>query len=263
MSHCLVDDTLTTALIGYPIAQGWADADGVELVPNLTAEMAAERGACALIGSVDAALLAEQYVIVTDVSLVSHHAGSIALWSKVRPDEIEQAVVDLSGASRTAEAVARVTLPHFYAITVTAWDRVRGEGDLAVREGFAALQTVEEGFLNDLARAWFVLTGYSLPTHLLVAPKDLAREDPAAVRAVVARLRAARETGIDRRRELRRNLTDEHGLDRDRLTAFQNDQTFGFTKSARKAWLDLVRRVGHAMQLPTLKSPAYVTLGDE
>lgn len=258
---CLIDDSLTSAMFAHPIERGWVEADGFELVPDLRAEQVAERGACALIGSIEAALLMEDYAIVTDVALVSRHVGGIALLTPRRPDEIEKASVALGSVSRTAEAVARATIGHFYGIEITGWEREEATDDAVVVEGAGALQRLEDGHLGDLVRAWFILSGSPLPTHLLVVPKQLANDEPDAVESIVNQLVAAFDTGIERRREMRRNLSDAHGIDRDRLIEFQSDQIPSLSKSARKAWLDILRRTNRAMKLPTVSDPTVITVG--
>lgn len=260
MTRCLIDDCLTTALVSYPLTHGWLAVDGFEPIRGLTAEAVAAAGVPALVGSVDAALLLDRYAVVTDIGFVSHHTGPIALWTAARPDEIEQTTVVLGGVSRTAEALARATIGHFYGIQVSGWDREAVDGDAVVREGVPALQSVAAGHLGDLVRAWFILTGFPLATHVLVVPQSTAAEDPEAVGALVRDLQATLAAGTERRRELRRNLAEEFDLDRARLSELHAEQTTVLSKTARKAWLDLLRRASHAMKLPPVSEPVVITV---
>jgi hypothetical protein len=207
--------------------------------------------------------LLDRFAVVTDVALVSHHTGDIRLWTANRPDEVEHATVSLDGVSRTAEALARATIFHFFGIDVIGWDRLSPDGEASVREGAAALTPVSSGYLSDLARAWFIMSGSPLATHVLVAPRDLAEQDARALQPVIKVLEAAFNVAIERRRQLRRDLEDAFGLDRDLLVAFQTDQTASLSKAARKGWLDLVRRVGRAMNLPSVEAPVIVTVNPE
>ena len=263
METCLIDDSLTTAVFSYPVAHGWVASKRLEVVPGLTAEIVASRKRCALIGSVDAALLLDRFAVVTDVALVSHHTGDIRLWTANRPDEVEHATVSLNGVSRTAEALARATIFHFYGIDVVGWDRMSSDGEAVVREGAAALSPVESGYLSDLVRAWFIMSGSPLATHVLVAPRDLADQGTRVLQPVIRALDAAYNVTTERRRQLRRDLEDAFGLDRDLLVAFQTDQTASLSKAARKGWLDLARRVGRAMNLPSVEAPVIVTVNPE
>lgn len=258
---CLLEESVATALITWPLRQGWSDAPEVALepVPGLTAEAVAAAGAPALLGSVDAALLLDRFSVVTDLALVSWHTGPIALWTPARPDEIDGVAVALGHVSRTAEALARATLHNFYGIGVTGWERGLTEGQAVIREGPGALQAAEDGELSDLVRAWFILSDSPVPTHVLVVPKALT-ETPQRVDAVVRALRQALEVGIERRREVRRDVADRFNLDRDRLVDFQNDQTHVLSKTARKGWLDLLRRTERALKLPNPLAPEFVPL---
>ncbi len=262
MTICLVDDNLTTALIAEPIRKGWIDdADTFELVSGLTDKIVAERGVCALLDGIDAIRLADRFNVVTDVGLASWHSGAIALWTAVRPDEVDDVMVDLDGASYTAEAIARATVARFFGMSLRGFNRGESRGDVLLREHQGALLHVESGVLNDLVRAWFILSGLPVVTHALVVPNDLIEDDPDAIRAVVDRLSEAAKTGVKRRREIRRNMHDLYPqIDRDQLVTFHNEQTIALSKTARKGWLDLIRRVGRAMSLPQPEAINFLTV---
>lgn len=265
MIRCLIEQSLTTAVISYPVQQGWWKGDAsIDLTAPLTAAQVAESGAAALMSSVEASKLVKTHAIITDVGLVSHHSGPVVLWTPQRPDEIEHAPVLLGDVSSTAEALARVTLGHFYGIEANAYlrdDEVE-EGSAApivVREGLSAFHPPEVGEVNDLVRAWFILTSFPLPTHLLVVPRELAEREPDEVEELVTALREILDISQQKRRELRRDLANDFDLDRDRFSLFQQDQTSTVSKSVRKAWLDLLRRVSRSMKLPDVGEPLFVT----
>jgi hypothetical protein len=255
---------MTTALIAEPIRQGWIDpGSDFELVPKLDAETVGQRGTCALVGSIDACLLADRFVVVTDVAFASWHAGAVALWTPTRPDEIDNVPVILDGVSRTAEAIARATIARFFGITLTGWERNESTGEAVVREHQDAfLEEVEPAVLNDLVRAWFIMSGLPVATHVLVAPKELLDDEHDAIVSVVEDLKGAATTGVSRRREIRRNMHTQFPGDRDQLVAFHNEQTLTLSKTVRKGWLDLVRRVGRSMDLPLPEAIIFHTVGD-
>jgi predicted solute-binding protein len=260
MTRCLLDDSLATALITYPLTHGWITVDGFGPVPGLDADTVVAAGVPALLGSVEAAALLDRYAVVTDVAFVSHHSGAIGLWTAVRPDELSEVAVALDGVSRTAEALARATVGHFYGVQVTSWDRDASEGEAVVREGVPALQPVESGVMGDLVRAWFILTGFPLATHVLVVPRAEVDFNPEGVAALVRDLQVVLAAGTERRRELRRNLAEEFDLDRAHLSELHAELTTVLTKTARKAWLDLLRRTSHAMKHPANVEPVVVTV---
>ncbi len=261
MIDCLVDDNMTTALIAEPLRKGWIDdSDAVELVQNLTAETVSQRGICALVGSIDAALLSDRFTVATDVGLASWHSGAISLWTPVRPDDVDDVSIDLDGVSRTAEAVARATIARFFGMTLRGFSRGESTGQAEVREHQDAMLEIESGELNDLIRGWFILSGLPMVTHALVVPNDLIQSDPDHVRRIVERVREAAQTGVKRRREIRRNLHELYPVDRDQLVTFHNEQTIAISKTARKGWLDMVRRIGRPMGLPLPETINFVTV---
>lgn len=264
MIRCLVEDNLTTALIAEPIRHGWLESsEGLELVPALTAETVAQAEAMALLGSVDACLLAGRSTIITDVGIASRHNGAVALRSAVRPDELNDVIIGLDGVSRTAEAIARATVARFFGVTVSGWSRESASTEAVVLEhNDAFIEEPEPAVVNDLVRAWFIMSGLPVATHVLVVPNELLANDPESVMSVVDQLKTAASIGVERRREIRRNLHEDFPGDRDRLVAFHTEQSLSLTKTVRKGWLDLLRRVGHAMGLPAPDALTFHTFGE-
>ena len=263
LPRCLIDDSVTTALISYPLRAGWVEeAAGLDLVPGLRATQLRIGQDCALIDSMEATTIADRYAVITDVALVSRFTGAVALWTPKRPDEIDGVTVALDDVSLTAEALARATLRRHFGITATAWDRARSESEAVIQEGTVVLQEVADGHREDLVRAWSILSGLPVPTHLLIVPRRLVEADPDAVAALVSAFERLRDVGLARRRELRRNLTDELELDRDRLAAFQADQRLSLSGDARDGWLDLARRPSRALNLPPVRQPLLVSIDE-
>jgi hypothetical protein len=259
-----VEDNLTTALIAEPIRQGWLEpSEGLELVPVLTAEAVAQADAMALLGSIDGCLLADRFTIITDIGVASRHNGAVALRSAVRPDELNDVTIGLDSVSRTAEAIARATVARFFGVTVSGWSRDAAATEAEVLEhNDAFIEEPEPAVVNDLVRAWFIMSGLPVATHVLVVPNELLANDPESVASVVDQLKTAASTGVERRREIRRNLHEHFPGDRDRLVAFHTEQSLSLTKTVRKGWLDLLRRVGHAMSLPAPDALTFHTFGE-
>jgi hypothetical protein len=105
------------------------------------------------------------------------------------------------------------------------------------------------------------LSGFPLATHVLVALLDLVERGIDRLAPVIQSLGSALTMATERRRELRRSLVEEYGLDRELLIQFQVDQMTSLSKSACKGWLDLIRRTGRAMNLPKVAEPTVVTVG--
>jgi predicted solute-binding protein len=256
MTLCYLETNLTTSAISYPFQRGWIETPEW-LIPRdrVTPQMLQDEPACALIDAIDALRLTQSHTVVTDIALVSTHQSAIRMHSEKRPDEVEHAVVQLGEISATAEAVARSTIHHFYGIDVVDWNRSQQSAEVEILEGHEAFRAPEQGYREDLVRAWFILTSLPLPTHVFVAPRDVTEQDPKSIEKMVDALRRAVSVSEERRREVRRNLSDDFELDRDRLTDFLNDQKHRLTKSGRKGWLDLGNRVARAMDLPSDLNP--------
>lgn len=262
MTHCIIEASLATSLYSYPFQRGWLDTpDWLILRDRVTPDQLEEGDACALIDAIDATRLLDSFSVITDVGLVSTHRGTINMRTVQRPDEVENAVVQLGEVSSTAEALARATIYHFYGIDVMDWNRSNQDSDVSVVEGPDALRSGGDAYMEDLVRAWFILTSLALPSHLLIAPRDLLGRDQEGVKEMVRQLRRSVEVSSERRRELRRNLSEDLEIDRELLTEFLNDQKPRLTRSARKGWLDLTNRAARAMDLPVGPDPDVVTFG--
>ncbi len=261
MPDCLIEQNVTTAVYSLPIAQGWLEpAARYRLEERLTAERVRSRGMPALLGAVEAARLADEFVVLADVALVSQHSSSVAMQTSERPDVLDQVRVALDGVGLTAEALARATITAFYGITVTGWDRGVSVGPLLVLEDAAALaQPLSERF-HDLGRAWFVLSSLPFPSHVLVVPRRMVAEQVEALRHLVAELHAAREAALARRREVVTQLAREHMLNRERLEALLSDQSYRLTQRARSGWRELLHRTGHDLGVPGLDRVEIVAL---
>jgi predicted solute-binding protein len=260
--RCLVENRIETASYSYALARAWVDVpDGFELRERVTAEDVREENGYALLGSIDAVLLADTHTVISDVGIVTLHLGATAMYSERRPDEVEQAEVALGDCSRTSEALARATVHHFFGIDVIDWARAGGRADVTIVDGAEAMRQPESGHLEDLVRAWYILTSQPFASHVFVAPNEAVTDAPDELRAVVGALRRSLEATEGRRREMRRNLVADFDLDRERLTRYVQEQRTRLTNSGRKSWLDLARRVAIAMNLPR-EAPPVISLGD-
>jgi predicted solute-binding protein len=255
----LLHDTLATAPFTHPMTVGWVEPAGeVAVVPHLRA-VDVNADDVALVPTAEAALLRETHRIVPDVAVVSGAEGAIVMRVPVRPDEIERTPVRLWEVSGTAELLARATLRPFYGIVPTVWTAEESaEAQVVVVEGVEALRTPEGGFAENLCRAWVILTGEPVVTHVLVAPVAFARAD---VAPVLATLTALREAGHARRRELRAQLAQTHDLAPDRLLALFADQRLSLERSDRRALLMLVQRGGRGSAYPAVAEFGYLEPG--
>jgi predicted solute-binding protein len=164
--------------------------------------------------------------------------------------------VRLWGATSTAELLARATLHAFYGITPTEFTTEdNSEAQVVVVEGAEALRPPEAGYAEDLVRAWFVLTGLSYVSHLLIAPSHLDRE---ALQPALQTLSDLSAAGDERRKELRRAITEANGLDPNGVTAFYQAQRYKLDEEDRRSLLMLLQRGNRGSNFPYVWDLAYL-----
>lgn len=241
----LVDDNLTTALVAVPFAQGWVETDvAVSVREGLRAADVASEDV-ALLSVAEATLLAETHILVSEVAIVLHGIGPIAMRTPVRPDGVEDTVVRLLDVGPSAEMVARAMLRPYFGITATSFattDESPGaaSAQAVILDGAAGLTQPESGYHEDLAKHWFVFTGQALVSHVLVVGLHAQARGP---EAEIAALRAAAATGQERRKDVRRIVAERWGIDdRDALAEMTNRQRFALTADDRNSLANLVAR---------------------
>jgi len=244
----LLHDTLVTAPYVVPARLGWIESPvSVEPMADLRAGDVAPNEV-ALIPSAEVASLQESHQVVPDFAVIATGEGAVAMRVSVRPDEIEASPVRLYDASGSAEILARATLQPFYGINSTAWTSDdTASAQVVIVEGAEALREPEAGMAEDLTRAWFILTGQPVVSHVLVAPKSLNRE---ALSPVLATLESARAAAHERRRDLRKQLAEREEIDRDRLTRLFAAQRLSLEDEDRRALLMLLQRGNRGSAYP-------------
>lgn len=254
----LLDDAIVTSQLVVPLREGWvALPGGFEAREGLTA---ADVGPddVALIPSGEATGLAGTHRLAPDVAVIYGNAGAIAMRTPVRPDEIEETPVRLYHASRTAELLIRALLRPFFGITASAFvtDEGAAGAQVIIIEGAEALNAPEAGFQEDLTRAWFILTGLSLVSHVLVAPLGGA---PHEVDPIIDGLRAAVATGVERRKDVRSAVAEAVEVDRERLVEVTNGLRFELDVADVESLQQLIARgswgTAYGRDLPPLIPP--------
>ncbi len=250
----LLNNAFSAAPIVHPFVAGWVEAPaGIEVAAILglrASDVPADD--CALIPLAEFAFLHESHQIVPDVAVVAGNTGMVAMRCPVRPDEIGITPVRLWEVDGAAEILARATLRSFYGIHATIWTRTDAEpAEVVIVSGAAAVALPEAGFSEDLCRAWVILTGMRAVDHVLVAPRAVDRD---ALEPTLRFLALLHATGHERRRELRREIAEPFGLDRDRLAEVQNAYSFALEAEDRVSLAVLLQR--------GTPGSAYPSLGD-
>jgi predicted solute-binding protein len=241
----LIHNTVVTGPLLAALTAGWVEP-ATDLIVQPRRELSA-----ANVGDEDVALLPAPemshlqatHQVVPDVAVVAEGIGAVSLRTPVRPDEIERTTVKLIGTTGVGELLARATLQAYFGIQATAWGRpdeaAVATAEAVVLEGAEALRPIEGGFAEDLCRAWFILTGLPVVSHVLAAPLALTRTE---LRPVLDTLRVSREVGRERRREWRTDLIERFELDRERVLALLAGQRFELQATDRAALSALVQR---------------------
>jgi hypothetical protein len=273
----LLHDTLATMPWTVPLREGWLPAPaGVEVLlrPDLPAA-AVGAGEAALLPSPEAALLEASHAVWPTAAAVFSSDGPVSLRTPVRPDEVERTPVRLTGCSAAGELLARATLRTFYGIEPAAWTRDDDPAaEAVVLEGTEALRPAEGGFAEDLARAFFIMTGLPAVTHLLVVPDpnpdptgdgdraadatagaagsplDPPAAEPAALAAAFDWLQRARVLSHERRKEWRGALV-AGGVASDKLGALFASMRTTLEPDDRKALTALLSHGARGTAYPT------------
>jgi predicted solute-binding protein len=248
----LLHDTLATAPLVYPFQEGWVDSSsGVEYRGSVTAADVGQHVA-ALIPSAEISKLQSTHVVVPAIAVVSEGHGLIAMRVPVRPDEITATGVRLYDVSSTAEVLARATLQAFYGIVPASWSEEDVAGaQVVVVEGADALTAPESGFSEDLVRAWFILTGLPVVSHLFVVPNKTDSSK------VIELMNEARSIGHERRRDLRKAVAERFGVDRDRLVELATSTRYELKETDRRALLMLLQNGSKGFRYPYVWQIAY------
>ncbi len=240
----LIDDTLATAQIAMPFSEGWLDSPvEVSIRPNLRASDI-DRDDVALLAVPEVTLLTETHVIAPEVAVIFDGIGPIAMRTPIRPDGVEETIVRLLDTGPTAEVIMRALLRPYFGITATRFassddDPRASEAQVVVVDGAMGLEQPEAGFQDDLTRAWFILTGQALVSHVtVVGVEALGR---GADREIDA-LRAAAALGVERRRDVRGIVAGRWDVDREALAEFTNRIRFPMTQEDRQSLQNLIAR---------------------
>ncbi len=254
----LLNDAFAAAPIVHPFTAGWVEEPGGLEVVATAGLRASGVGASdmALLPLAEFAHIQASHGIVPEVAVVAGNAGMVAMRCPVRPDEIGITPVRLWEVDGTAELLARATLRAFYGIHASAWTREDdAAGEVAIVSGAMAVQPPEAGFSEDLCRAWVILTGLRAVDHVLVAPKQ---SEPDAWRSALGMLTDLRAAGHERRRELRREMAEPFGLDRDRLAEVQNAYTFALDADDRRSLQLLLQRGTPGSNYPGVRDVTFL-----
>ena len=197
-------DRAILAPIAWVVGSGWlpSAAEAVEVGGDAeaAAALADGRAGVALVDPVYwAGRRRELRVVPRSCVGLSHGGGDLLLLSEVRLDGLEKVTAPPSIRGTSAEAVARTLVREYYGVESPLQisdEGAVGGGEGRIVEGAEALRAESQPYVEDLARAWWVMTGTrwlrALPVERPDAPPDSGAE--ALLREVAALLAREAET---------------------------------------------------------------------
>lgn len=239
-----IDDALMTAQIRVPLEEGWVETDvPFEIRKNLRAADVGI-GDVAVIAAPEATLMGRTHIIAPDVAVVAEAISAIAMRTPIRPDGVEETPIRMLDAGPTAEVLLRALLRPFFGITASTFvtdenDPAAAEAQVVVVDGVLGLSEPESGFHEDLARAWFILTGQAVVHAVTVVGVEVEARGP---ELELDALKRAAGLGVERRRDVRRTIAEAGDVDRDRLVELTNRIRFEMTPADRQSLRNLMAR---------------------
>lgn len=241
-----IDDSLMTAQVAVPLAEGWVETEVPFEVRKGLAAADVGPGDVALIQAPEATLLGRTHIVHPEVAVVAEAISAIAMRTPVRPDGVDDTPVRLLDAGPTAEVLMRALLRPHYGITAASFVRSddeegAAEAQVIVVDGPLALTEPEAGYQEDLARAWFVLTGQAVVHDVLVVGVEA---EARGADAEIDLLRQAIAVGKERRRDVRGIIAERSDveIDRELLAELTNRIRYELTPADRQSLRNVLAR---------------------
>lgn len=239
-----IDDSLMTAQVRIPLVEGWVEPDvPFEIRRNLEAADIGP-GDVALIAGPEAAILGETHFIEPEVAVVAEAMSAIVMRTPVRPDGVEETPIRMLGTGPTSELLIRALLRPYFGITASTFvrdddDPSAADAQVVILEGLLALNEPEAGFQEDLAKAWYILTNAAVVHHVTVIGVEA---EARGATTEIDLLKRAVQSGVERRRDVRREMVGDDEIDRDRLAELTNRIRFEMTTADRQSLRNLLAR---------------------
>jgi chorismate dehydratase len=201
-------------------------------------------------------------------------ADSIFLISTKRPDQLEQARVAISPSSQTGEALLKIIAGKYYGLNPKAFsvpteaaalESLQSQADSCVISGEAAMRAAgwakaKGYFVEDLTKAWWIMTGLPLPTYLLAVRKEWTRTEPEATtltRSLMLAFRRALQHSQDQRPTLLGRAADRTGLPTEALDDHYRLQRFELNEAHLRGLLEFYRRAAALGIIPLVEDLSF------
>ncbi len=259
----------------FPIEAGWVSLPGGTTTKTLSLSDLEKN---LLDGNLDiapvspltyAANTASLLLLPTPVRAFDLAADSIFLVSIKRLDQLEKVRVAISPNSAMGEIILKLIAPTYYGIApdtrpvlteAAALDALNGASEACVISGEAAMRAAgwakSKGyFVEDITKAWWIMTGLPLPTYLFAVRKDWTKREEnatAQVRSLIVALREGLQHSQDQRPTLLSRLEASTGLPAEALDAHYRLQRHDLNEPILRGLLEFYRRaeVAKLMKAP-------------
>jgi len=212
-------DYLNCLPVYYPLETGQValDVHMVRGVPSYLNRLFLEgRLDVTPLSSIEYARHPDKCIILPHLSISSDgRVGSILLFSRVPPTELEGRKVCLPDSSATSVVLLKILFQHYYHVEA-AYETTPPDLDLMLRRADAALLIGDDALaahqrvlgenaglvVTDLGAAWKEFTGEKMVFALWVIRRDFADAHPDAVGQISRALQEARAYSVDHQEEL-------------------------------------------------------------
>lgn len=249
----------------FPFEAGWVEPPAgtvvqINTLAELEKDLVAGRLDIAPINPLTYALHADTLqMLPTPVRAADLAADSVFLISPRRLDQLERVRVAVSPNSSLAEGVMRIIAGRYYGITpelhpvnseAQALDSLQGSSDICLISGEAAMRAVgwakaKGYFVEDLTKAWWIMTGLPLPTYVLGVRQEWVSQEPDATnlaRALMLTFRRALLHSQEQRPTLLERAQQRTGLPQDALENHYRAQRYELNEAHLRGLLEFYRR---------------------
>ena len=197
-------------------------------------------------------------------------SDSIFFISTQRPDQLDEATVAVSPNSQTGEMLLKILAAKYYGLNpkpfpvpseASALEALQGQADTCIISGEAAMRAAgwakaKGHFVEDLTKAWWIMTGLPLPTYLLAVRKEWTRTDPEATnlaRSLMVSFRRAIQSGVEQRSTLLDRASHKTGLPVPALDDHYRLQRYELNEGHLRGLLEFYRRAAAQGLLPQVQ----------
>jgi predicted solute-binding protein len=277
MLRVAVNNDVDLAPLFFPLTAGWVNVPpGIELVPGSVAE-GLERLS---LGKVESALVSpivyannqtKLMVVPTPVRAPDIATDSIFLISNKRLDKFERARVACSTTSAFAAGILKCLAGNYYGFQpeilpvesdTAALDALQGTADMCLISGEVGMRSAgranARGYeVQDLTKAWWILTGLPLPIGMFVVRRDWTQTDPEAsqlVRSMMLMFRSALQQAKNQMATIAEKEERRTGIPASALVKHYTNQRHELNEAHIRALLEFFKRANLENLVPPVNT---------